>query len=305
MRLLELPPEIRKLILRLLLLSSTPIGQSPHDCHSQHKHEESITHTIPCLSAQVLLACRQLFREGREILYNDNTASIHVTLKNRVGLQVAVLGSVLYLFADPNSGKGKNGRENLRDEELSNFAGRFANLSISFCLDPDVMRDEHYTEHLSVFCEWLSGIPDFAQKRVEIGIDDDLYRRLHSPLETMKMLRSRRITVKGVPECTQRRWRQNFVDETPSIPIHKLFVGLREFLFGAAQHLLERQESSDIRKRSNDHMARSDVDALRELVLEAIRLVEARFLENVRGLRVIARAQNTLPGPPSSSMNDS
>ena len=73
-----------------------------------------------------------------------------------------------------------------------------------------------------MFCEWLSSVPGFDQKQIEIEVGADLFPQLEVPLETLTVLRGRNITMKGLSEDTCNRWAQSFRAGTSSPFIHRM-----------------------------------------------------------------------------------
>ena len=76
-RLLELPYEIRRLVLHILLVSPTPLNFCYIRLHGRMKFPSSDAFTI---SPQVLRVSKELYAEGRPLLYQENVFGLTHTL---------------------------------------------------------------------------------------------------------------------------------------------------------------------------------------------------------------------------------
>ena len=231
---------------------------------------------ISGLNAQALRVCWQFLREGSGILYTDNVARIRVLLKKRTCQRVSVLGIELLLSVLRDSIYKE---EELKRAELCSFMGRFEKICVSLHLSS---KNEPYlayyvTTDLSVFCEWLSSVPDFSQKRLEIEVDDDIYRQFSGPLETMRMLRGDHITVKELPQAVCKRWSQSFVESTTSRPIHRSSFKIEYMFYDLLPFRLTEQESSDVIEQQRANLLHSDTDRMRALLLGLRDIVKVRY----------------------------
>ena len=91
---LDLPYDIREIILKELLVSPRPLEELPYIYHQQNKAAQRTMPTIPGLSGQVLRVCQLLREEGTHILYGDNVACIRLRVYNSQYPEVSILGSI-------------------------------------------------------------------------------------------------------------------------------------------------------------------------------------------------------------------
>ena len=221
---LDLPYDIREIILKELLVSPRPLEELPYIYHQQNKAAQRTMPTIPGLSGQVLRVCQLLREEGTHILYGDNVACIRLRVYNSQYPEVSILGSIPVLGKTWLNHRLQGNEDCGRDHDLRRLAGRFTKLSILLSCAPqeDEPTGSWATMLLSMFCEWLSSVPGFDQKQIEIEVGADLFPQLEVPLETLTVLRGRNITMKGLSEDTCNRWAQSFRAGTSSPFIHRM-----------------------------------------------------------------------------------
>lgn len=166
--LLRLPAELRFKVLRNLLQTSRMIRMKQHARNSEESNEAYSTNTS--LSGQMLSCCQQLFMDGIQILYGENTLEIACVHSAKDGVLRKVLDGQIPI---PPNEKG------LPFEALGAFEWRDSNAATASLPTQSDLRSKYGPSRLvnrkagsALFIQKLSAVLSFKALHVTLQINN-------------------------------------------------------------------------------------------------------------------------------------
>ena len=251
--LLQLPSELRSLILRWLLKLDPVLPSFNESCRDVNNEAEWQSYVeANSLSAQLLATCQQLYSEGYHVLYMENTLSIFCEYRERHNHRVSVLNRSydvptgrsgwheydlrlfeedLLMEADRLSEEGAEvGKELLVDAEQS---GQLESIISRFACVRVVMHASD-RDDVSILCRYLHNF--LRSKRVTIRITSGGHPQLEG-FSGLSWLRCASLTVDVLPAFDVARYACDATSDKAVVDTIKMFQDTKCGLMSHEQYV--------------------------------------------------------------------
>ena len=229
--LLQLPRELRIRILQNLLYSSEPLGKKSDNNH-KHISERRFKKTFKIYPA-ILVVCRQVYDQGYEILYRQNTATAIITLWHDDECSIVTCLDDLLPLHDLGVA----------------FAQRFTNWDVTVKLNIEIPKDVPDTIFRFI-SDILREIPNLNKLKVRLELwDEDLFdpgshvtfadprdfndiaEQIFRPFSTIRVRQAEFVDKLGCPISTTLSLSRLMMSESPPpMTLHRLFNDLSLFI---------------------------------------------------------------------------